>query len=151
MGCCDIIPNGSVHWNITHQKENGHHKMRPKRDPSKAGDDAADVITVEETVARGIDPVEHGIGKGKNHKGEPQNHADKLRVTLRFPILNRAEAKQALEEAAKAVDNASEVVDPKNRGTGLFEVRVDIKARPTDESNTSEHPQNPYAQVCVEW
>ncbi|MBI4486288.1 MAG: hypothetical protein HY655_09780 [Acidobacteria bacterium] len=143
MGCCDIIPNNSVHWNITHETETGEHKDRNGRPRSEAWGDADDTVTVETTVTRGIDPVRHGIGKG-NTKGSPQGHADKLRVTLRFP--NRDEAVKELQRAAKAMENAQ--ADP---NTGLYAADVDVKAEPTTESKTLDHPRNPYAQVCVEW
>lgn len=149
MGCCDIIPNNSVHWNISHEKENGAHKARPARDASSPTDEPGDVITIEDRVARGKDPVSHGIGKGKNHHGQPQGHPDKLRVTLRFQTLN--EAVEALQAAADEANEAIAKGAKADGNTGLFEVRLGVKAKPTIESNTFKHPRNPYAQVCVEW
>lgn len=81
MGCCEIIPNQSVHWAVTHE------------DP-KNGKEIARFRT--------FDPIPPGeIGKGKGHD-------NRFRVTLRFAAGQKDNAVQQLRNAATQLENATQ-------------------------------------------
>lgn len=140
MSCCEIIPNNSVHWAVSHDNRDRGAKTRPQRAASPAEGDPTDVVTVGAQAVRGRDSIEFAdLGAGA------ANHPGRFRVTLRFA--NLEEAKGALDLARRALD-IGKGPDP---ATDLYEAVIDIVARPTTEANTIAHPRNPYAQICVVW
>ncbi|MSO29824.1 MAG: hypothetical protein EXQ48_02625 [Acidobacteria bacterium] len=146
MSCCEIIPNNSVHWAVTHEDLNGQAKQRAARAPSAATNSPGDVVTVAADGTVGVDSVDPAdIGTGKDHHGNPKNHKDKFRVTLRFKTLDEAIA--AFDKALKDLNK-----NPRpNQTSGLYEAVVDITASPTNQKNADQHPMNPYAQICTVW
>ena len=136
MGGCEIIPNNSVHWAISHDRPTGGAKSRPVREPSAADGDARDIVTVGVNKTTGVDSIAADqIGKGKKT----------FQVTLRFGTIG--EATDALTQALRSLEKTGKI----NEKTGLWDVVIDIKAKPTNEENTEAYPMNPYAQIAVVW
>lgn len=143
MSCCEIIPNNSVHWAVTHEKLDGSAKARTARPKSPANGDNGDYVTIEPDRVVGVDsmaPAE--VGTGKAHGGKKsKDHDGHFEVTLRFGT-----ATEARDAAALAVSQITQETT-----SGMYNLVLRVRAIQRTSKQAEAAAPNPYAQICTVW
>jgi hypothetical protein len=119
----EVIPNGSIHWHIRHDKTPapGNPWPNPPNTPP------AGPLSQQNGILYGID-------------NKPVSAGDKFTVTLRFKDQNAA-----------GVALASMQSRPQVGGPAMWELVFEVPMVQRTQSLANGAPQNPYAQIRYEW
>jgi hypothetical protein len=129
----EVIPNGSIHWNIVHEDAAGQPKPRGGLGPLQ--NDPDDVVAIDDSVVHGKDPTPVAqIGDRKGHRG-------KFRVKLRFGT--EMDALKAIQQAATTLALDS--------NTEMYEMTLDVRAIGRSEAEAGARPPNAFAQMRIDW
>jgi hypothetical protein len=118
----EVIPNGSIHWNVTHDNQGKPHKWTNVK--NKPQGQHKDDVCQDNAVLYGVDSI--GVNQF-------------LHVTLRF---------RTPEEATNALQGA--VVKP-HGPSGMSQIEFYIEAVNRSALEAAQPPPNPYAQIKYEW
>jgi hypothetical protein len=136
MGDDEIIPNGSVHWVVTHEEVNGQNR-RKRRWQKQNGNIVTDAN----------EAIQLGGGQDANYiYGADQianANVQRLEVKLRFQTLE-----ELARELARAIANARQDGATK-LWVAEFNIRSNAASVPAGQAD--DPPPNPWAQVAVHW
>jgi hypothetical protein len=160
MGNGQVTPNGSVHWLLTQDDQNGSpHDFTPDVvKVQSAAPAAAGVVQSGSSVPgnaaasrRALDVRDrfflYGIdSRPLDQVGVGGGHPNSFRVRLRFP--SEAEARAAITQANDTLREHNEL----GESGDMWEITLDVpvvKTRTPDQA--SQTPNNPYAQIRFDW
>ena len=119
----EVIPNGSIHWNVTHDNQGMAHTWTDVKDKPKQGQPKVEVFQ-DKAVLYGVDSI------GANQF---------LHVTLRF------------KNHQAAVDALRDLAVKEHVPSGMGQIEFYIEAVNRSEDLAELPPPNPYAQIKYEW